>query len=185
MIWFRRVLIIPLIIVLIIALQIATIANFTAGTLLTPRFYLDRLSESNIYFFSLNDLPISVLSEIKTRSNKDDINYTDVIEMSDAEIVKTLNIIIPPEWVKSSVESSGLAVGDYIRGSTEEFDIHIPLSNRATVASQQMKKIIESSNLHEFAMETKVKPAVTSAASEDWPLGITVSEERLMEIQST
>ena len=83
MIWFRRVLIIPLIIVLIIALQIATIANFTAGTLLTPQFYLDRLSESNVYFFSLNDLPISALFEIKKRSNEDDIDYTDVLEMSD------------------------------------------------------------------------------------------------------
>ena len=180
MIWFRRVLIIPLIIVLIIALQIATIANFTAGTLLTPRFYLDRLSESNVYFFSLNDLPISALSEIKKRSNEDDIDYTDVLEMSDVEIVKTLNTIIPPEWVKSSVESSGVAVGDYIRGTTEEFDIHIPLSGRATVASQELKKIIESSNLHEFAMETQVKSAVTSAASGNWPLGITVSEQRLM-----
>ena len=180
MIWFRRVLIIPLLIVLITALQIATIANFTAGTLLTPRFYLDRLSESNVYFFSLNDLPISALFEIKKRSNEDDIDYTDVLEMSDVEIVKTLNTIIPPEWVKSSVESSGVAVGDYIRGTTEEFDIHIPLSDRAKVASQELKKIIESSNLHEFAMETQVKSAVTSAASENWPLGITVSEERLM-----
>ncbi|MDP7627236.1 MAG: hypothetical protein QF530_04905 [SAR202 cluster bacterium] len=181
MIWFRRVLIIPLLIVLITALQIATIANFTAGTLLTPRFYLDRLSESNVYFFLLNDLPISALSEIKKRPNEDDIDYTDVLEMSDVEIVRTLNTIIPPEWVKSSVESSGVAVGDYIRGTTEEFDIHIPLSDRATVASQELKKIIESSNLHEFAMETQVKSAVTSAASENWPLGITVSEERLME----
>ncbi|SVA80192.1 uncharacterized protein METZ01_LOCUS133046 [marine metagenome] len=180
MIWLRRVLVVPLIIVLIAALQIATIANFTAGTLLTPQFYLDRLSESNIYFFSLNDLPISALSEIKSRSNEGSINYTDVIQMSDAEIVRTLNIIIPPEWVKSSVESSGVAAGDYIRGTTEEFDIHIPLANRAAVASQQLKKIIESSNLHEFAMETQVKPAVISAASRNWPLGITVSEERLM-----
>ena len=180
MIWFRRVLIIPLLIVLITALQIATIANFTAGTLLTPRFYLDRLSESNVYFFSLNDLPISALSEIKKRSTEDDIDYNDVIEMSDVEIVKTLNAIIPPEWVKGSVESSGVAVGDYIRGTTEEFDIHIPLSDRAIIASQELRKIIESSNLHEFAMETQVKPAVTSATSGNWPLGITVSEQRLM-----
>ena len=180
MIWFRRVLIIPLLIVLITALQIATIANFTAGTLLTPRFYLDRLSESNVYFFSLNDLPISALFEIEKRSNEDGIDYTDVLEMSDVEIVKTLNTIIPPEWVKNSVESSGVAVGDYIRGTNEEFDIHIPLSDRAIVASQELKKIIESSNLHEFVMETQVKPAVTSAASGNWPLGITVSEQRLM-----
>ena len=78
------------------------------------------------------------------------------------------------------MESSGVAVGDYIRGTTEEFDIHIPLSDRAIVASQELKKIIESSNLHEFAMETQVKPTVSSAASGNWPLGITVSEQRLM-----
>ena len=63
MIWVRRILTIPLGVLLLALLLVAVIALQIDGTFLDPDFYPQELDDANIYEFVLVDLATSALDE--------------------------------------------------------------------------------------------------------------------------
>ena len=181
MIWLRRFISIPLILLLILFFQISATTHFAASNLITARFYLDNLASSSVYSFLLNEVPLSTLEETRSNSDQPDISMAlNTLDMSDKQIVDSLNRIVTPTWLQETVESQVNDVGNYLTNNVDEFTIDISISDQTKQASEELKSLIRNSNLHDFIMDSQIKPLTTKAVQEEWPLGIKVSEERLL-----
>ena len=181
MIWLRRFISIPLILLLILFFQISATTHFAASNLITAQFYLDNLASSSVYSFLLNDVPLSVLDETRSNSDQPDISVAlNTLDMSDKQIVDSLNRIVTPTWLQETVESQVNDVGNYLTNDVDEFTISISISDQTKQASEELKSLVRNSNLHDFIIDSQIKPLTTKAVQEEWPLGIRVSEDRLL-----
>ena len=181
MIWLRRFISIPLILLLILFFQISATTHFAASNLITAQFYLDNLASSSVYSFLLNEVPLSTLEETRSNSDQPDISMAlNTLDMSDKQIVDSLNRIVTPTWLQETVESQVIDVGNYLTNNVDEFTIDISISDQTKQASEELKSLIRNSNLHDFIMDSQIKPLTANTVQEEWPLGIKVSEERLL-----
>tara|TARA_Y100000590_G_scaffold358038_1_gene413188 strand:+ start:412 stop:2364 length:1953 start_codon:yes stop_codon:yes gene_type:complete len=177
MIWVRRVIAVPFIILAFLTFQVGVLAQQTASNLINPSFYLETLADSNIYFFLLTDLPTTALKDIR-KSNSNPI--IDQSGLSDSMIISSINTIIPPDWLQSNFEATVTGIGDYVTGKNDDFNISIPVDERVQAASNQITFILNESDLYKLVMENQVRPVVSEASKNELPFEVIVNEDQLM-----
>ena len=177
MIWVRRIIALPFIIMAFVTFQVGVLAQQTASNLINPSFYLETLAESNIYQFLLTDLPRTALKDVRKANSNPIIEQSG---LSDEIIITSINEIIPPEWLQSNFESTVKGVGDYVTGRSDEFTISIPVDERVQAASNQITFILNESDLYKLVMENQVRPVVSEASKSELPFDVSVNEDQLM-----
>ncbi|HJO60194.1 MAG TPA: hypothetical protein QF838_05625 [SAR202 cluster bacterium] len=177
MIWVRRIIALPFIIMAFVTFQVGVLAQQTASNLINPSFYLETLAESNIYQFLLTDLPRTALKDVRKANSNPIIDQSG---LSDEIIITSINEIIPPEWLQSNFESTVTGVGDYVTGKSDDFTISIPVDERVQAASNQITFILNESDLYKLVMENQVRPVVSQASKNELPFDVSVSEDQLM-----
>ncbi|MEC7835785.1 MAG: hypothetical protein VX692_01480, partial [Chloroflexota bacterium] len=177
MIWVRRIIALPFIILAFVTFQVGILAHQTASNLISPSFYLETLSDSNIYSFLLTDLPTTALKDVRKANSNPIIDQSG---LSDETIVTSINTILPPDWLQSNFESTVTGVGDYVTGKTDEFAISIPVDERVQAASDQITFILNESDIYKMVMENQVRPVVSEASKNKLPFDVSVNEEQLM-----
>ena len=177
MIWVRRIVAMPFIIMAFVTFQVGVLAQQTASNLINPSFYLETLAESNIYQFLLTDLPKTALKDVRKANSNPIIEQSG---LSDEIIITSINEIIPPEWLQSNFESTVKGVGDYVTGRSDEFTISIPVDERVQAASNQITFILNESDLYKLVMENQVRPVVSEASKKELPFDVSVNEDQLM-----
>ena len=177
MIWVRRIVAMPFIIMAFVTFQVGVLAQQTASNLINPSFYLETLAESNIYQFLLTDLPKTALKDVRKANSNPIIEQSG---LSDEIIITSINEIIPPEWLQSNFESTVKGVGDYVTGRSDEFTISIPVDERVQAASNQITFILNESDLYKLVMENQVRPVVSEASKSELPFDVSVNEDQLM-----
>ena len=103
MIWFRRILTIPLIIIfvaLLIVLLPVSQLNDTAGN---PEFYKDHIQQADLYNFVYDEVLPAGLDELET-GDLSDIPI-DISAIKD-DIVSIARKILPPDWLQAQVEAA-------------------------------------------------------------------------------
>jgi len=177
MIWVRRIIALPFIIMAFVTFQVGVLAQQTASNLINPSFYLETLAESNIYQFLLTDLPRTALKDVRKANSNPIIDQSG---LSDEIIITSINEIIPPEWLQSNFESTVTGVGDYVTGKSDDFTISIPVDERVQAASNQITFILNESDLYKLVMENQVRPIVSQASKNELPFDVSVNEDQLM-----
>jgi len=177
MIWVRRIIALPFIIMAFVTFQVGVLAQQTASNLINPSFYLETLAESNIYQFLLTDLPKTALKDVRKANSNPIIEQSG---LSDEIILTSINEIIPPEWLQTNFESAVTGVGDYVTGRSDEFTISIPVDERVQAASNQITFILNESDLYKLVMENQVRPLVSEASKNELPFDVSVDEDQLM-----
>ena len=177
MIWVRRIIALPFIIMAFVTFQVGVLAQQTASNLINPSFYLETLAESNIYQFLLTDLPKTALKDVRKANSNPIIEQSG---LSDEIIITSVNEIIPPEWLQTNFESAVTGVGDYVTGRSDEFTISIPIDERVQAASNQITFILNESDLYKLVMENQVRPVVSQASKNELPFDVSVNEDQLM-----
>ena len=177
MIWVRRIIALPFIILAFVTFQVGILAQQTASNLISPSFYLETLGDSNIYSFLLTDLPTTALKDVRKANSNPIIDQSG---LSDETIVTSINTILPPDWLQSNFESTVTGVGDYVTGKTDEFAISIPVDERVQAASDQITFILNESDIYKMVMENQVRPVVSEASKNKLPFDVSVNEEQLM-----
>ena len=177
MIWVRRIIALPFIILAFVTFQVGILAQQTASNLISPSFYLETLADSNIYSFLLTDLPTTALKDVRKANSNPIIDQSG---LSDETIVTSINTILPPDWLQSNFESTVTGVGDYVTGKTDEFAISIPVDERVQAASDQITFILNESDIYKMVMENQVRPVVSEASKNKLPFDVSVNEEQLM-----
>ena len=177
MIWVRRIIALPFVILAFVTFQVGILAQQTASNLISPSFYLETLADSNIYSFLLTDLPTTALKDVRKANSNPIIDQSG---LSDETIVTSINTILPPDWLQSNFESTVTGVGDYVTGKTDEFAISIPVDERVQAASDQITFILNESDIYKMVMENQVRPVVSEASKNKLPFDVSVNEEQLM-----
>ena len=177
MIWVRRIIALPFIILAFITFQVGVLAQQTASNLISPSFYLETLADSNVYSFLLTDLPTTALQDVRKANSNPIIEQSG---LSDETIVKSINTIVPPDWLQSNFESTVTGVGDYVTGKTDEFTISIPVDERVQAASNQITFVLNESDIYKMVMENQVRPVVSEASKNELPFDVSVNEDQLM-----
>jgi len=178
MIWVRRIIALPFIILAFVTFQVGVLAQQTASNLITPSFYLETLADSDVYSFLLTDLPTTALKDLRKANSNPIIDQSG---LSDETIVSSINTIVPPDWLQSNVESTVTGVGDYVTGKTDEFTISIPVDERVQAASNQITFVLNESDIYKMVMENQVRPIVSEASKAELPFEVSVSEDLLMD----
>ena len=177
MIWVRRIIALPFIILAFITFQVGVLAQQTASNLISPSFYLETLADSNVYSFLLTDLPTTALQDVRKANSNPIIEQSG---LSDETIVNSINTIVPPDWLQSNFESTVTGVGDYVTGKTDEFTISIPVDERVQAASNQITFVLNESDIYKMVMENQVRPVVSEASKNELPFDVSVNEDQLM-----
>ena len=177
MIWVRRIIALPFIILAFITFQVGVLAQQTASNLISPSFYLETLADSNVYSFLLTDLPNTALQDVRKAHSNPIIEQSG---LSDETIVSSINTIVPPDWLQSNFESTVTGVGDYVTGKTDEFTISIPVDERVQAASNQITFVLNESDIYKMVMENQVRPVVSEASKNELPFDVSVNEDQLM-----
>ena len=177
MIWVRRIIALPFIILAFITFQVGVLAQQTASNLISPSFYLETLADSNVYSFLLTDLPTTALQDVRKANSNPIIEQSG---LSDETIVSSINTIVPPDWLQSNFESTVTGVGDYVTGKTDEFTISIPVDERVQAASNQITFVLNESDIYKMVMENQVRPVVSEASKNKLPFDVSVNEDQLM-----
>jgi len=177
MIWVRRIIALPFIILAFITFQVGVLAQQTASNLISPSFYLETLADSNVYSFLLTDLPTTALKDVRKANSNPIIEQSG---LSDETIVSSINTIVPADWLQSNFESTVTGVGDYVTGKTDEFTISIPVDERVQAASNQITFVLNESDIYKMVMENQVRPVVSEASKNELPFDVSVNEDQLM-----
>jgi hypothetical protein len=135
MIWLRRILTVPLIVIFVvvfIGLLLLTHLSASAGN---PAFYNDQLEKAEVYNWVHARLLPSVLDEIE----EDNPDLPIGVYAKD-DILSAIEKTLPPEWLQEHVESVNNAIIPYLVGDEDEFAIVIPLKDRVERGSQVIKE---------------------------------------------
>jgi hypothetical protein len=139
MIWFRRIVAIPLalvFVILFVSLLVVQRVNSTAGN---PDFYVDRLRQADIYNFAYQDIIPAAIDQLEIDEND---NFPLDIEQLESRVTDTMEQAIPPEWVQARVEEVIGQVLPYVLGDTESFSVSIPLKDRVAAVAAALKDLL-------------------------------------------
>ena len=140
MIWFRRIIALPLALIFII-LSIPVLLLFRVnGTLGNPDFYNEQLRRADIYNFIYDDLLPAALAEANFAGGISEAGI-DISQLK-PYVIDMAEQTVPPEWLETQVEQSFNEVVPYVWGDTESFNIMITLKDRVEAAGGAIKNTL-------------------------------------------
>ncbi|MBT4513167.1 MAG: hypothetical protein HOC20_13285 [Chloroflexi bacterium] len=177
MIWLRRLLTIPLIILFLALFIMALIVTQFDNSFGNASFYNDQMEKADIYNSIYDDVLPAALDDV----DKNDTKGNNPVEFSPIreEIVSAASQILPPEWLQAQFESATNAIIPYLLGDTDEFTYTLPLRERVDTAIE----VIKSDILHGEAYSSLYDDFIDYAAEEilknlnRLPYDLTVSQD--------
>ena len=185
-IWSRRIVAIPLFLLVFALLLVGLIVLQINDTFLDPGFYPSELEKANVYEFVLNDLTLAFLDEardLEIDSSPYELDENPLITagLTNREIVDSLNRAIPPEWMQGIVEEVFDEVGRYVAGDRDEFDVDIPTGAQVVAIVDEFKFLTRKADAYNLLFDDLVDPSIEDAVQGELPLGLEVPPERLSE----
>jgi hypothetical protein len=131
MIWFRRLLTLPLILFFILIFVAALLVFHLLGTLGNPKFYSEQLRRADFYNFMYEKMLPAVIKEDQQRKEGRPI--------SDKHILFFVKKILPTSWVQEQAEEAMDKIGTYYLGVSYKFIYQIPIKDRLLKAAEVIK----------------------------------------------
>ncbi len=138
MMWFRRLLTIPLIILFVILFIVVLFITQINSTFANPEFYNEQLQKADVYNFVYDKVVPAALDEINTESSDFHID----MQAIKGDVAAAARKIVPPEWLQAQVESATNTIIPYMVGSTDSFTYTVALKDKVVKASEVIKSDI-------------------------------------------
>ena len=136
MIWFRRFLTIPLILIFIASLITAVAVTAVNNTAANPKFYNDQMKQANVYDYIYTDIVPAALDEVKTDQSSDlTINISDF----KTEITAAAKQALPPSWLQAQFEAGTSTLIPYVVDDKASFTYTVVLKDRVEEAGEAIK----------------------------------------------
>ncbi|MFC1963493.1 hypothetical protein ACFLVL_02605 [Chloroflexota bacterium] len=139
MMWFRRLLTVPLIIIFVALLIATLVLTQVNGTVGNADFYNDQLQRADMYNFIYDEVIPVALDELEIDDSSD--LPIDISAIKD-DIASAARKILPPEWIQEQVELTTTTFIPYILGDTDEFTYTATLKDRIEKAAEIIKSDI-------------------------------------------
>jgi hypothetical protein len=191
MIWLRRLLTIPLVLLFVVLLFITLIVLRVNATFLEPGFYKEELVKGNIYNFLLDDLITSRADELREQViQKEAASFPDTLEenplitfsITTEDIVSAVQTSFPSSWVQVQVELALDEVVAYLVGDQDSFEINVQLEERVDIALVEIKHLLLKANFSELLFDQVLDPALRDFLPPltQLPFGVGISEEEVI-----
>ena len=180
MIWVRRLLAVPLGLLFMWLLIGGLLLIHLEGSLLSPAFHKDQLEKAGVYTFILEDLPRAAVEEFKENYASEDDTLTDVVlPVVIDDVPESIAKVIPPSWLQEQVEQVIEQVGGYLAGKRDDFQVYVPLYDRATALSAEVRTLMPYDTLYDHVMVELVRPSVDDALADGdaAPLGAPIGTD--------
>ncbi|MGB2856221.1 MAG: hypothetical protein WBC61_06210, partial [Dehalococcoidia bacterium] len=137
MIWFRRILTIPLIIIFVALLIVLLPVSQINDTVGSTEFYKDHIQQADLYNFVYDEVLPAGLDELET-GDLSDIPI-DISAIKD-DIVSIARKILPPDWLQAQIEAAIDTILPYFLGDIDGFTYTIVLRDRIETAASVIKE---------------------------------------------
>ena len=178
MIWVRRILTIPLGLLLLVLVLVTLVVLQVSGSFLDHDYYSDELRKADVYQFALVDVLTSALDEARLLESEDlgglEENPLITSGLSTEDIVTSVNAAIPPDWVQSIVEQVFEELGRYLTGQRDEFQVTIRAGERVGPIVGEVKTLLRKADAYNLIFEELVTPNATDLVVDRLPLGLTL-----------
>jgi len=139
MIWARRILAVPLIIIFVVSFFVVLVLTQVNNSFANPGFYNGQLQRADMYNFVYDKALPAALDEMKADLASD---FTINVQAIRDDAVSAARKIVPPEWLQEQVEKATSAIIPYFLGSTDNFTYTVALKDRVLKASEVIKSDI-------------------------------------------
>ncbi len=183
MIWVRRFFVLPVGAVFLVLLAFTLFGSRVSATLYDAEFYKRHLAEQQVYGFVLGDLTTASIEEL--RSKPPDFfsidlpdNPIDALGLPTTDLVRSLNVVFPRDWVQLQMEGAIDQVVGYLNGERDELDVHLAIDERVPTTSDELKSLIGRSRIHALVLEHYVAAEVDEALAQGAePLGVRLDRD--------
>ena len=190
MIWLGRLISLPLGVVFFALLLVTLVLIQVSNTFLDPDFYPSEMRKADVYEFALDELLTTFIDEARA---KDAGFYSADLEenpfitagLTTKQIVSSIRRAVSPEWVQGLVEQSFDQIGRYVTGERAEFAVNYKAGERAVTLVGEIKSLLREADAYNLLYQEVVTPAVDDAVTFDLPLGLEVSNDRIVEAIQT
>jgi len=180
MIWLRRVLAIPLIILFVLTFVLGLVLCHLSGTVGSAGFYNGQMHKADVYDWVHESLLPAVLDEAGVESPTD--FPIDTPEMKE-DILALAETTFPPEWLEETFEGASKRVVPYVVGDKNSFTITIDVRSRIDPMAGGIKDVVDghAAEIYDYVTNDLIVPAATEqlALGSDLPYGITLTDEEI------
>lgn len=180
MIWLRRVLAIPLILIFVILLVVALVLTALNGTVGSARFYNRQMVKADVYNWVYDNLTPAALDQVEIESPTDFPIDTPGLKK---EIVLVAKEALPPLWLQETFEGASVQIVPYVVGDKDTFTINIMLQSRITPLADGINKVVDNhrQEIYDYVTEELIVPAITESLGTYTTLsyGITLADSEI------
>ena len=180
MIWLRRVLAIPLIILFVLTFVLGLVLCHLSGTVGSAGFYNGQMHQADVYDWVHERLLPAVLEDAGVESPTD--FPIDTPEMKE-DILTLAETTVPPEWLEETFEGASKQIVPYVVGDRNSFTITIDAQSRIDPMAEGIKDVVDghAAEIYDYVTNDLIVPAATEqlALGSDLPYGITLTDEEI------
>lgn len=181
MLWFGRLISLPLSIVFFGLMLVNLLLIQFTNSFLDPEFYLSEMRRADTYKFALGELLTTFIDE--ARANPPDrypSNIDGNLFVTTEQVISSTRKVVPPELVQELVEQSFGEIGKYLSGEQANFVVTYKSGEQAAALVDEIKSLIHILDTYNLLFEKVITPRVNDAVALDLPLGITLSNDRVI-----
>jgi hypothetical protein len=175
MIWLRRILTIPLILIFVIIFISVLLITQLNGTLGSSGFYNDQLRRADTYNWFYDDFMPAALDEAEENQGS---GLPIPIRVIKDDLVSVVKETLPPDWLQSQTENAIKAIVPYVVGDKDSFSIHIQLRDRIDLLAPAVIEASSQQEIYDYLMYELISNAVLTNVGQavDLPFEVTISE---------
>jgi hypothetical protein len=175
MIWLRRILTIPLILIFVIIFISVLLITQLNGTLGSSGFYNDQLRRADMYNWIYDDFMPVALDEAEENQGSDLPIPLHVIK---DDLVSVIKETLPPDWLQSQTENAIKAIVPYVVGDKDSFSIHIQLRDRIDLLAPAVIEVASQQEIYDYLMYELIENVILTNVGQavDLPFEVIISE---------
>jgi len=180
MIWLRRVLAIPLIVIFVITLILALVLTHLSGTVGSAGFYNGQMRQAHVYDWVYDNLTPAALDEAGIEMPTD--FPVDTPELK-RDIVAVAKQAFPPKWLQGTFENATRQIFPYVMGDKNSFTITIDVQSRIGPMADGINGVVDNhtQEIYDYVTDELIVPAMTEqlGLGAALPYGITLTDEEI------
>ncbi len=140
MIWFRRIIALPLALVFVVLFLVLLIVGRVNATVGSPDFYAGQLEQADVYNFVYDEALPEALDEVALEGQTGLPLDFAVLK---PHIVDFARETLPPEWLQAQAEAALGEIVPYAVGDTAHFNLSLPLKDRVAAGLQAFSTTLQ------------------------------------------
>lgn len=179
MIWLRRILTIPLILIFVVIFVLVLLLTQLNGTLGNPKFYNNQLSQADMYNWIYADFMPAALDKAQVGLSSD-IPFP--ISAIKNDLINVTKETFPPDWLQTQVESADTKLIQYVLGDQDNFTITIPLRDRVDPLATAILEITSRQEIYDYLMYEIITPTIMTnlGSAVNLPFQVTLTKEEIL-----